>query len=251
MSWHKTIGALLTLSTIMLVGGCDGNPTLNPPPPPTSGFTVLTEYGAPGAYDPDPGVYVSGTAIVPYVCTQEADPNCATDFTNQLTNSAGVYSEQTDAVGGQIWDLSGLPSKNCASGYGPDAPSIDSGQQIPLICGDQTSYFKASPAAWLSTTPPKTVTYTATHAVFPQASFSSSVTLYSNEGTQQWASTITSTSQTVITAPVGNNAIGAHVIIFRNPSTNAVLGAGLVNVIAPPTNPCTIKTTNPTPATRC
>lgn len=204
---------------VVLTPGCSN------PSPQEGGFTVLTEYGAPGAYTPDSGVAVSGSTIPPDVCSPSTDGNCYLTFSG-VTNSSGIYNVATDAVGGQIWDISGSSSANCQDGYPAVSPTVGDTQEVPLVCADQTAYFKASPGSWTSGKGGSTVTYTANHSVFPTSSYSTLSTLYDDDGNQQWQGSEGSSSQSVITEPVEDGAVGRHIVVFRNPSTHAVLGAG-------------------------
>jgi hypothetical protein len=202
----------------------------------TGTFQVTTQYGAPGALTPDPNVAVTGSAIAPYVCT-EGSSGCNLTL-GGITNTAGVYLESTNAVGGQIWQISGNTSPNCPSGYPAVTPTVASDGQVPLVCADQTSYFASSPAEITVQPPnytPPAVTFTANHPVFPQAQFSTSTTLYDSEGNEQSAATAKSSSTTVITVQpvfkVADDPPIQSVVILRNPSTNAVMGAGGIRVV--------------------
>jgi hypothetical protein len=205
----------------------------------TGSFEVTTEYGAPGALTPDPNVYIFGNAIAPYVCT-EGTAGCVYPTNLVLsayTGTAGSYVMSTNAVGGQIWDVAGNPSSNCPSGYPTVTPTVPGEGQVPLVCADQTAYFASSPAEITDPPPytPPPVTFTANHAVFPKAQFASATTLYNQEGTEQSASTVTSSSTSVITVQpvfaVPDDPPVQSVVILRNPSTNAVLGAGGIRVV--------------------
>lgn len=221
----------------------------SPSAPPPGGFSVLTEYGSPGAYAPDTTAYVSGSVIGGSACSPNTDPNCILSFGGHV-NSSGIYNVGTDAVGGVTWNISGNPSANCRGGYPAELATVGSTQQVPLVCGDQTSYFTASPGRWAQASAPSTVTYTAVHSVFPGSGYTATATFYDQVGNVQGQGNGSSSSQTVINAPVEDNSGGKHIVVFRNPSTGAVMGSGAYFVYN--ANPCTSMVSgNPVPRFRC
>ena len=214
------LACLATTLAILFAAGCGGESGSG------NYFIVQPNYAPPPAYKLDTQTALNGTVTGSAGCDPENDPACLTAFGPEFaTTASNGYVVNTDAVGNVVWGISGLPSANCAYAYSSGETIVNNAQTIPMVCEYPTAYFQATPAGWNYTEMPATITFTAPVNVFPTVQFKTASTSYETNGDIEWQGSPVSSTQTTITMAVPSDAVGTHVIVFRNPTTNAILGA--------------------------
>jgi len=253
MKMTRFLTAVVLLTIVAAVAGCGGGSGGGSTS--ESYFIVNPVYGAPGATETDTETSLSGSVYSGAGCEGQSD--CNESFTDQYATistsnpSLDGYTFPTNAVGGVDWDFTGQGSPNCSAGYSDNEVSVGAETTIPIMCQSPTTDFTASPAYWVSgTTSPSSIAFTAVSNTFPTSQYAAATTVYSTAEAVQWQGSVTSASAKQITVPVSNTTVGTHVVIFRNSTTNAVIGAGAYVVVAPATCPLVSKPGNATPLAR-
>lgn len=132
------------------------------------------------------------------------------------------------------WDIGANADGNCSIG-GSEELDITAGNTFDVKCGDiagsnivvspsgcTTTYYSSGPD---KTNCPVNITLTASNAVYPTA-HAMSISGYNDTGASIVSQSATAASTTTVTIPLPPGT-GDQILVVRDSTTNAVLGAGL------------------------
>lgn len=249
LSYVMIIGSFVAFSLLGcgFFGGGSGGGTSSP-----ATFRIRPQYGSPGAFQLDTQTPITGNVTSAQdACNPNSDSWCIRTIPNgaYANTTDGGYIMKTNDVGGVTWSIGAYPSPNCSSGYGSQSGQPNAGQDFPLVCGEATSYFVVTPETYQDTSPyiPDSITFTAASDIFPSGSYTVVATLYDAEGNYQLQGNLTTSSTTSIVVPNGmiTSADGTWIVVFRDPGSNTVYGAGAYDVVPTPPPNCTCAPSTP------
>ncbi len=229
--WTRTFLSGSALAAALLAG-CGGGPAASGP------WTSITTHAAiNGVQQAWPNAQVRGNAYqLDLPCSPTTDTNCGISFGPVPTNSSGVYTLNTDALGNVEWTFAATDAQadyTCPNGASDTLTPNPSGN-TDLYCNVNNAHaFIASPAKCTTTTDtgtgnitsdcPATITVTADSPVLP-VDHAVQASVYTEDGSLIASNNATASSVTTITVPTPTTP-GYSSVIVVDPNTNEILGA--------------------------